>query len=99
MRSRKGELIMFYGLQILPSRSEDRPRFRLSAALQGLGGPVPAADWQTWDKLAAALGSVRTDVELIDEARKKALEKGEAVTIPNMSLTDKQLRRLGFMRE
>ena len=90
---------MYYGLHVLPSRSEDRPRFKLSAAPQVLGDPVLEADWQTWDKLAAALGSVGTDVELIDEGRKKALEKGEAFTIPYMFLTDEQLGRLGLKRE
>jgi hypothetical protein len=99
MRSRKEELIMFYGLRITPICSEHGPRFMLSAALHGLGGPVPGAPLQTWDELAAALGYVGTDAELIDEARKKALEKGEAVTIPNMFLTNEQLRCLGFKRE
>jgi hypothetical protein len=57
------------------------------------------APLQTWDELAAALRSVGTDEELIDEARKKALEKGEGLSIPNMSLTDEQLGRLGLKRE
>ena len=90
---------MYYGFRITPTCSEDGPRFMLSAALQGLGDPVLRTPLETWDKLAAALHSVGTDVELIDEARKKALEKGEGVTIPNMFLTDEQLGRLGFKRE
>ncbi len=90
---------MYHGLRITRIRSEHGPRFMLSAALQGLGGPVPGAPLQTWDELATALRSVGTDEELIDEARKKALEKGEGVSIPNMFLTDEQLGRLGFKRE
>lgn len=90
---------MYYGIQILPIGSEDGPRFMLSAALQGLGDPVLRTPLETWHELDAALRSVDTDVELIDKARKKALEKGEAVSIPNMFLTDEQLGRLGFKRE
>lgn len=90
---------MYYGIQILPTRSEDGPRFMLTAAPQGLGDPVLRTPLETWDELAADLGSVDTDVELIDEARKKALEKGEAYYIPNMFLTDEQLGKLGFKRE
>jgi hypothetical protein len=90
---------MYYGIQILPTGSKDGPRFMLSAALQGLGDPVLRTPLEAWDKLAAALRSVSTDVELIDEARRKALEKGQAYYIPNMFLTDEQLGRLGFKRE
>ncbi len=90
---------MYYGIHIVPTRSEDGPRFMLSAAPQGMGDPVLRTPLETWDKLAAALGSVDTDVELIDEARKKALEKGEAFSILNMFLTDEQLGSLGFKRE
>jgi aspartate 1-decarboxylase len=49
--------------------------------------------------LAAALGSVNIDAELIEEARKKALEKGEVFNIRNVILTDEQLRKLGLKRE
>jgi hypothetical protein len=90
---------MYHGLRITPIRSEHGPRFMLSAALQGLGGSVPGAPLQTWNELAAALRSVGADEGLIGEARKRALEKREAVGIPNMFLTDEQLGRLGFRRE
>jgi hypothetical protein len=91
---------MYHAIRITPIRSEHGPRFMLSAATQGLGGPVPTAPLQTWDELAAALRSVGTDKELIDEARKRTLEeKGEGVSILNMSLTDERLVRLGLKRE
>jgi hypothetical protein len=91
---------VYYKFHILPIRSEVGLRFMLSAEPQQRpGGSVPNVTLETWDKLAAALGSINIDAELIDEARKKALEKGEAFSIPNVFLTDEQLGRLGLKRE
>lgn len=90
---------MYYGLHYIPSRSVDEPRFMPTATPQGLSDPVLPADWKTWDQVAADLRSVDTDEKLIEEARKKALEKVEAFSIPPMFLTDEQLGRLGFGRK
>jgi glutaredoxin len=54
---------------------------------------------ETWSKLAAALVSIDIDVEIIDEARKKVLEKGAAFSIPNVFLNDEQQGRLGLKRD
>lgn len=89
---------MCYGLHIVPSRTTGGLRFELSAAPQGAGDPMLNADWGTWGELAAALRSVGTDEEIIERARKKALEKAEAVSIQNMCLTDEQLRKLRLKR-
>ena len=43
---------MYHGLRITRIRSEHGPRFMLSAALQGLGGPVPGAPLGDMDELA-----------------------------------------------
>jgi hypothetical protein len=60
---------------------------------------MPSVTLETWDKLAAALGSVNIDPKLIDEAQKKALEKGEVFNIRNVILTDEQLEKLGLKRK
>jgi hypothetical protein len=91
---------MYYQLHIVPIHSVVGPRFMLSADLQqGPGGSMPTVTLETWDKLAAALGSVNIHAEHIDEARKKALENGEAFNILNVSLTNEQLGKLGLKRE
>jgi hypothetical protein len=91
---------MYYQIHIVPIRSEVGLRFMLSAApQQAPGGSDSSVTLETWDKLAAALGSVNIDAELIEEARKKALEKGEVFNIRNVILTDEQLRKLGLKRE
>ena len=90
---------MYYQIHIVPSRSVVGPHFMLSAApQQGPGGSVPTVTLETWDQLAAALGSVNIHAEHIDAAR-KALEKGEAFSIPNVRLTEEQLGKLGLKRE
>ena len=72
---------MYYQIRII-HLSEVGARFMLSAApQQAPGGSMPAVTLETWDKLAAALGSVNIGAGLIDEAREKAVEKGEAFNI------------------
>ena len=91
---------MYYQIHIVPISSADGPHFMLSADLQqGPGGLMPSVTLESWDKLAAALGSVNIDPKLIDEAQKKALEKGEVFNIRNVILTDEQLEKLGLKRK
>jgi hypothetical protein len=91
---------MYYQIHIVPISSADGPHFMLSADLQqGPGGLMPSVTLETWDELAAALGSIKIDAELIDEARKKSFEKGEVFNIRNVILTDEQLGKLGLKRE
>jgi hypothetical protein len=90
----------YYQIHIVPISSVVGPRFMLSADLQqGPGGLMPSVTLETWDELAAALGSINIDAEHIDEARKKAHDKGEAFNIRNVCLTDEQLGKLGLKRE
>ena len=87
---------MYFWIHIVPSRSPVGPRFMFSVAnMQGLGGAVPYVTFETLDELTTSLRSINVDEEDIDKMQ-KVLTIGEAFSLPNVYLTDDDLKKFGL---
>ncbi|HUY95950.1 MAG TPA: hypothetical protein VMU71_11650 [Terracidiphilus sp.] len=87
---------MYFWIHIVPSRSPAGPRFMFSVAnMQGPGGSVPYLTFETPDSLTACLQSINVREEDIGEMH-KVLATGEAFSLPDVDLTDEDLRKLGL---
>jgi len=65
------------------------------ANMQGLGGAVPYVTFETLDELTTSLRSINVDEEDIDKMQ-KVLTIGEAFSLPNVYLTDDDLKKFGL---
>ena len=65
------------------------------ANMQGPGGAVPYVTFETLDELTTSLRSINVDEEDIDKMQ-KVLTIGEAFSLPNVYLTDDDLKKFGL---
>ena len=87
---------MYFWIHIVPSRSPVGPRLMFSVAnMQGPGGAVPYVTFETLDELTTSLRSINVDEEDIDKMQ-KVLTIGEAFSLPNVYLTDDDLKKFGL---
>ncbi|MGB6727706.1 MAG: hypothetical protein WBE74_17590 [Terracidiphilus sp.] len=87
---------MYFWIHIVPSRSPDGPRFMFSVAnMAGAGGAAPYVTFETLDSLEAYLRSIAVHEEHIDEMQ-RTLASGEAFSLPNVHLSDEDLRKIGL---
>jgi hypothetical protein len=87
---------MYFWIHIVPSRSPEGRRFMLSVAnMAGPGGAAPYVTFETLDSLTAYLRSIAVHEEHIDEMQ-RMLASGEAFSLPNVHLSDEDLRKIGL---
>lgn len=87
---------MYFWVHIVPSHSPTGPRFMFSVAgMQGPGGAVPHVTFNSLDSLTACLRSINVHNEHINEMQ-DVLSAGRSFSLPNVHLTDKNLRELGL---
>jgi len=87
---------MYFWVHIVPSRSPIGPRYMFSVAnMQGPGGSVPYLTFETLESLTATLRSINVREEHFGEMQ-KVLATGEAFSLPNVYLTDENLRKIGL---
>lgn len=87
---------MYFWVHIVPSRSPSGPRFMFSVAnMAGPGGAAPYITFETIDAIAAYLLSIDVAEEHIEEMR-RSLASEKAFSLPDVYLTDDDLRECGF---
>ncbi len=87
---------MNFWIHVVPSRSPAGPRFMFSVAdMQGPGGSVPYLTFNSLESLSSRLRSIRVREEDIDKMQ-EVLVTGQAFSLPNVYLTDEDLRNLGL---
>jgi hypothetical protein len=87
---------MYFWVHIVPSRSPSEPRFMFSVAnMQGPGGAAPYLTFETMDNLTSSLRSIGVHEEHIGEMQ-RVLATGHAFSLPNVYLTDEDLKKLGL---
>jgi len=87
---------MYFWIHIVPSRSPFGPRFMFSVAnMAGKGGAAPSATFGAIGDLAVHLRSIHVHERDIDEME-RLLSSGEPFSLPNVYLTDEDLKNLGL---
>lgn len=87
---------MYFWIHIVPSHSPEGPRFMFSVAnMQGPGGAAPYVTFDSLDSLAVSMRSINVHDEHISEMQSD-LASGRAFSLPNVHLTDEDLKKLGF---
>jgi hypothetical protein len=87
---------MNFWIHIVPSQSPVGPRYMFSVAnMAGPGGAAPYVTFETLDTLTASLRSIHVDEMRIVNMREK-LAIGKPDSLPDVYLTDENLRQLGF---
>ncbi len=87
---------MYFWIHIVPSHSSSGQRFMFSVAnMQGPGGAVPYVTFDSLDSLTVSMRSINVDDEDISKMQ-SVLATGKAFSLPNVPLTDEDLRKFGF---
>lgn len=87
---------MYFWIHIVPSQSPMGPRFMFSVAnMQGPGGAVPYVKFDSLDSLTVSMRSINVDDEHISQMQ-NVLGTGKAFSLPNVYLTDEDLRKFGL---
>lgn len=87
---------MHFWIHIVPSRSSAETRFMFSVAnMQGPGGAAPYVTFDSLDSLTVSMRSINVHDEHIG-AMQSELASGNAFSLPDVYLTDHDLRKLGF---
>ena len=87
---------MYFWIHIVPSHSPVGPRFMFSVAnMQGPGGAAPYVTFDSLDSLTVCLRSINVHDEHISEMQ-QVLAAGRAFSLPNVYLTDENLRKFGL---
>jgi hypothetical protein len=87
---------MYYWIHIVPSHSPTGPRFMFSVAnMRGPGGSVPYVTFDSVDSLTASMRSINVGEADISKMQ-NVLAIGKAFSLPNVSLSDQDLAKLGL---
>jgi hypothetical protein len=87
---------VYFWIHVVPSHSPTGPRFIFSVAnMQGPGGAAPYVTFNSLDSLTTCLRSINVHDDHLSEMQ-RMLAAGKAFSLPNVYLTDENLRKLGL---
>jgi hypothetical protein len=87
---------MYFWIHIVPSHSPVEQRFMFSIAnMQGPGGAAPYITFDSMDSLTVSMRLINVHDDDISEMR-SVLATGNPFSLPNVYLTDEDLRKLSF---